>query len=159
MNESSNGAPTLKINAITTVLDWFLILAMYVKLINLPENKLDGNASKVRSVVRNFYLLDVSPMGSYIERFPMLSQKEIVPFPLLQNYTHCGLLDLDDPQGFERSQTGMRIGYSVSSRAVYKVLFFKRTSRHDDFRSKLYMLQKETLVHAFQEATKIRLEL
>ena len=28
----------------------------------------------------------------------------------------------------------MRIGYLVSSRGVYKVLFFKRTSSYDDFR-------------------------
>lgn len=51
------------ISQFQTVLDWFWILAMYLKLINLPENKLDGNASKV---LLNSELIDLALIVSNV---------------------------------------------------------------------------------------------
>ena len=45
------------------VLDWFWILAMYLKLINLLENKLDSNAFKV---LLNSELIDLALIVSNV---------------------------------------------------------------------------------------------
>nr|POE68948.1 hypothetical protein CFP56_76476 [Quercus suber] len=55
---------------------------MYIKLINLPENKLDGKLAmypRTSSLPDALAIFDPIKLGTIT----------------FQNYTHCGLLDLD----------------------------------------------------------------